>query len=62
MTQESRTSHGSGEPEVVTSIRLTRRQMNKLKLIAERENRSVSQQLRHVIDGLASPEQTREAA
>ena len=40
------------DPEVVTSIRLTREQHDKLKRLAAAEERSVSQHLRFVVDRL----------
>ena len=38
---------------VVTSLRMTRKEHETLKALAARENRSVSGQLRHIIEGLA---------
>lgn len=49
-------------PGVVTSLRLSREQHDALKAVAARENRSVSGQLRHIIERLAAEEQEREAA
>jgi predicted DNA-binding protein len=40
------------DPEVVTSIRLTREQHEKLKRLAAAQERSVSQHLRFVVDKL----------
>lgn len=42
--------------QVVTSLRLSREQHEALKALAARENRSVSGQLRHVIEQLTERE------
>jgi len=47
---------GSQSSEVVTSLRLSRKQHEALKALAARENRSVSGQLRHIIERLTTEE------
>jgi hypothetical protein len=49
-----RKSTETEEATIVTSLRLTPRQHERLKALAARERRSVSQQLRFVIDGLTA--------
>lgn len=48
--------------EVVTSLRMTREQHDALKALAARENRSVSGQLRHVIEQLTDVDHETKAA
>lgn len=50
-------------PNDVISIRLTRQQHDALKALAARENRTVSQQVRHLVDtALGHPEPARAGA
>lgn len=60
MTQTSTKPRSADE--IVTSLRMTREQHDALKALAARENRSVSGQLRHVIEQLTDEPETKAAA
>lgn len=53
---------GAGdEPEVVTSIRLTRAQHDALRLLAASQHRSISQQVRFLVENAVALEERKAA-
>lgn len=52
----------ANDPEVVISLRLTRWQHDGLRELAAREHRSVSQQMRFLIEAAVTADQERRAA